>query len=264
MRRATACVPARRERDDAVALWEAVVGEKVTRPDRFVAAAVRAERRPARLPLRHHRPARPAAARVRARPVDADAPARLERFKALAAGVERVSASGTCARCRSAAPRTISSMMLHAARGRRQRRRRAQPASRGLWSRVFAGPTCPTMRRAPAAKRRGRADRRRVAGDAIGVGRRPAARRAARSDRVRPARVRQRAARPSAATSSWRCARLSRYRMLMLTLERMGVTTPAVYASGRAPRGAHRRRSKAAAASSRRRSSRARSRSSRA
>ena len=50
---------------------------------------------------------------------------------------------------------------------------------------------------------------------------------------------------------------LSRYRMLVWTLERMGITTPARLRDRRAPRGPARRRSKGAAASTRRRSSRA-------
>ena len=68
--------PARRQPTTWRRCGKAVVGEKVTRPERFMTAAARVERRPARVSLRHHRAARSAAARVRARAVDGRAGAR--------------------------------------------------------------------------------------------------------------------------------------------------------------------------------------------
>ena len=65
---ATACVPPGGA--DAAALWEAVVGEKLERPDAFVRAALRAGRRTPGVSVRHHRRAGCAAGGVRARPVD--------------------------------------------------------------------------------------------------------------------------------------------------------------------------------------------------
>ncbi len=115
-------------RDEAVALWEAVVGEKVTRPDRFIAQLFELNEGRLVVSLRHHRPARSAAPRVRARPVDhqrADARRTLQ-----GAGRRDVDAF------REAHLRTLPfgrasydlSMTLHAPRGRRQRR----PAPAGV------------------------------------------------------------------------------------------------------------------------------------
>ena len=213
--------------DDAVVMWEAVVGEKVTRVDRFIVQLFELnEGRIAYLydTIGQLDPARRAFALGLWMP---NAPARLDRFKALA---------GAIAAFREAHLRTLPfgrasydlSMTLTRIEVDENGAPR-EPAARAFWSRVFGGPELPDdaarqvraldedpidaawlVQEIGAADVRLRAERL----DQLAFGQRVFGKTAAaeRGDVLVALRA------------------LSRYRMLIWTLERIGITAPAVYA----------------------------------
>ena len=169
-----------------------------------------------------------------------NAAARAERFKALTLGVgalPRIAPADAAVRPRVLRPGDDAD----AHRGRRRRHAGARRRRAASGRACSAAAICPTM---PARQLRDIDEEPIDAAwlvEAIGAGRRARARRAARSDRVRPAAVRRGRRGGARATCSSRCARCARYRMLMWTLERIGIRAPAVYARGGAARGAPRR-----------------------
>ena len=138
----------------------------------------------------------------------------------------------------------------------------AAPASRGFWSRVFAGNDLPDD---AARQMRG------IEEDPIDaawlvetIGSVDVRRRADRLDQIAFGQRMFGAADAAARADVFVAVRaVTRYRMLMWTLERIGIRAPVAVRRGRAPGGADRRASTAAAGSRRRRSFRVRSRSSR-
>ena len=215
------------ERDDVVALWEAVLVEKVTRPDRFVTQLL--ELNEGRLAFLYDTigqldPPR----RAFALGLWMNAPARIERFKALVAGVDayRESHLKTLPFGRASYDLSMTLMRLQVEADGVPR----QPASRGLWSRVFGGPDLPDdgarqMRNAEEDP----IDAAWLAG-AIG-----SADVRLRSERLDQIAFGQRAFAATDANERGdvlvALRALSRYRMLVWTLERMGITTPALYAT---------------------------------
>ena len=171
-----------------VALWEGVVAEKVTRPERFVSQLL--ELNEGRLAYLYDTigqldPPR----RAFALGLWMDAPARVERFKALTAGVDayRESHLRTLPFGRASYDLSMTLTRLEVESNGVPR----QPASRGLWSRVFSGPELPDD---------GARQMRNAEDDPIDAAWLVAAigsadvrlrSRAARPDRVRPARLRR-------------------------------------------------------------------------
>jgi hypothetical protein len=215
------------ESDDATALWEAVVGEKVTRPERFLTQLL--ELNEGRLAYLYDTigqldPPR----RAFALGLWMNAPARMERFRAFVAGVDvyRESHLRTLPFGRASYDLSMTLTRVEVEANGMPR----EPASRGLWSHVFSSADLPDdgarqLRNAEdgpidaawlvaaigSADVRLRSERL----DQIAFGQRVfgAAGAAERGDLLVALRA------------------LSRYRMLMWTLERIGVRTPAVYAS---------------------------------
>jgi hypothetical protein len=215
------------EQDDVVALWEAVVAERVTRPERFVGQLF--ELNEGRLAYLYDTigqldPPR----RAFALGLWMSAPARAERFKALTTGVDsyRESHLRTLPFGRASYDLSMTLMRLEVEANGVPR----QPASRGLWSRVFSGPELPD----DDARQM-----RNVEDDPIDAAWLVAAVGSAdvrlRSERLDQIAFGQRVFGTPGANDRGdvlvALRAMSRYRMLMWTLERMGVKTPAVYAS---------------------------------
>jgi hypothetical protein len=214
--------------DDAVVLWEAVVGEKVTRPDRFIAQLF--ELNEGRLSYLYDTigqldpPRRAFALGLWV----TNAQTRVERFKSLVASIEafREAHLRTLPYGRASYDLTMTFTRLMVDEHGQPR----EPSSRGLWSRVFGGPELPDdgarqMRSiddepfdaAWLVQQIGTADVR------------------LRSERLDQIAFGQRvfATVPAGERGDVLVAlrALSRYRMLVWTLERMGITIPALYAS---------------------------------
>jgi hypothetical protein len=213
--------------DDAVVLWEAVVGEKVTRPDRFIAQLF--ELNEGRLSYLYDTigqldpPRRAFALGL----WNANAQARLERFKALAAAIQqfREAHLRTLPFGRASYDLSMTFTRLEVDANGVPR----DPASRGLWSRVFGGPDLPD----DAARQMRNAEEEPIDAawlvDAIGTA--DVRLRAERLDQIAFGQ-RLFGSAPAAEHGDVLVAlrALARYRMLIWTLERMGVTSPALYA----------------------------------
>ena len=219
--------PPQAERDDVAALWEGVVAEKVTRPDRFITQLL--ELNEGRLAYLYDTigqldPAR----RAFALGLWMNATARAERFKALVAGVDayREAHLKTLPFGRASYDLSMTLMRLEVEADGAPR----QPASRGLWSRVFTGPDLPDD---GARQMRGAEEDPIDAAWLVGVIGSADVR--LRSERLDQIAFGQRVF--AAADADERGDVLvalratSRYRMLVWTLERLGITTPAVYAA---------------------------------
>ena len=223
------------------ALWEAVVGEKVTRPERFMLALFELERRPARVSVstRRSRSIRRAARSCSG--CGSSDPGQAPRtIQGAGDGRDRrVQGLAPARRCRTARASWDLAMALMrlevTANGAP-----APPASRAFWLACLAS-TDLSEDVSPQRRRRLEDDavRRRVAG---GNDRRARTSASAceRLDQIafaqRAIRARWRPRKRAAVLVALRA--LPHYRMLMLTLERMGVQAPAVYAA--AARQAHR------------------------
>src|SRR5439155_7700193 len=227
--RATRVVPPT-ERDDVVAMWEAVVGEKVTRADRLIQQ------------LLDMNDGRVAALYDTVGQLDAphrafvlglwmpDATARLDRFKTLAgpgASAYREWHIRTMPFNRSSYDLAMTLRRIQVADNGAP----ASPNSRGFWTRVFSGVDVPEdaarqlrgieeepVDAAWLAETIGSADVRQRAErlEQIAIGQRVFGDLAGGSDRA-DVFVALRA--------------ISRYRLLILTLDRMGIRSPAVYAA---------------------------------
>jgi len=213
--------------DDVVALWEGVVAEKVTRPERFITQLL--ELNEGRLAFLYDTigqldPAR----RSFALGLWMNPPARVERFKALVASVDayRESHLKTLPFGRASYDLSMTLMRLEVDADGVPR----QPASRGLWSRVFSGADLPDD--GGRQMRNAEEDPIDAAWLAGAVG---SADVRLRSERLDQLAFGQRVF--GAADANERgdvlvaLRAMSRYRMLVWTLERMGITTPAVYAT---------------------------------
>jgi hypothetical protein len=219
--------PAQSERDDVVALWEGVIAEKVTRPERFVTQLLEVnEGRLAYLydTIGQLDPPR----RAFALGLWMDAPARAERFKALTAGVDayRESHLRTLPFGRASYDLSMTLMRVEVETNGTPR----QPASRGLWSRVFGGPELPDD--GARQMRNAEDDPIDAAWLVASIGSVDVRLRSERLDQIAfGQRVFGAVGADERGDVLVALRGLSRYRMLMWTLERMGVRTPAVYAS---------------------------------
>jgi hypothetical protein len=215
------------DREDIAALWESVVLEKVTRADRFIQQLL--ELNEGRLAYLYDvigqlDPARRAFALGLWMP---NAVARTERFKALALGVGayREAHLKTLPLGRASYDLSMTLARIEAGPDGAP----LAPAARGFWSRVFSGSDLPDD---PARQMRAIDEEPIDAAwlvEAIG----PAEVRM-RADRLDQIAFGQRlfgAADPAARADVLVAVRgLNRYRMLMWTLERIGIRAPAVYA----------------------------------
>jgi hypothetical protein len=219
--------PPQAERDDVVALWEGVVAEKVTRPDRFITQLL--ELNEGRLAFLYDTigqldPPR----RAFALGLWLNAPTRLERFKALVAGVDayRESHLKTLPYGRASYDLSMTLMRLQVEADGVPR----QPSSRALWSRVFGGNDLPD----DGARQMKNAEEDPIdaAWFAGAIGSADVRMRSERLDQIAFGQRLFGAADPNERGDVLVALRaLTRYRMLMWTLERMGITAPAVYAT---------------------------------
>ena len=215
------------DRDEVAALWEVVVAEKVTRPERFLTQLL--ELNEGRLAYLYDTigqldPPR----RAFALGLWMDGPARVERFKALTVGIDayREARLRTLPFGRASYDLSMTLMRIEAGDNGVPR----PPALRGLWSRVFSGPELPD----DGARLMRNADEDPI--DAAwlisAIGSADVRQRAERLDQISFAQRVFGAADANERGDVLVALRaLSRYRMLMWTLERMGVRTPAVFAS---------------------------------
>ena len=220
--------PGRRRR--RCALWESAVTRKGDARRSLPSATARAERRQARLSLRRDRTSstrRDARSRSGYGCRTRRAPSL--RFKALALGVGAYRESHMRTLPLGRAPLRPDDDAV-ARRGRRRRHAAAAGVARVLDAGVRRQPTCPTIRRASCAASR-----------TIRSTRRGWSRRSGRSTCVSAPNVSIRSpsrsgysaapAPPRAPMCSSRPARVVRYRMLMWTLERVGIRAASVYAA---------------------------------
>jgi hypothetical protein len=219
--------PPQAEHDDAVALWEGVLAEKVTRPERFITQLL--ELNEGRLAFLYDTigqldpPRRAFALGLWMNPA-----ARAERFKALVSGVDayREAHLKTLPYGRASYDLSMTLTRIEVDGDGAPR----QPSSRGLWSRVFNGPDLPDD---------GARQMRGVEEDPIDaawlVGAIGTADVRLRSERLDQIAFGQRVFASVDANERGdvlvALRALARYRMLVWTLERMGVTAPAVYAA---------------------------------
>jgi hypothetical protein len=214
--------------DDAVVLWEAVVGEKVTRPDRFIAQLFElSEGRLAYLydTIGQLDPPRRAFALGLS---STSAQARVERFRTLAASIDsfREAHLRTLPFGRASYDLTMTFTRLMVDEHGVPR----EPSARAFWARVFAGPELPDD--AARQVRNVEEEPLDAAWLVQQIGTADVRLRAERLDQIAFGQ-RVFATVPPAERGDVLVAlrALSRYRMLMWTLERMGITTPALYAS---------------------------------
>ena len=214
--------------DDAVVLWEGLVGEKVTRPDRFIAQLL--ELNVGRVAYLYDTigqldpPRRAFALGLWM----TSAQTRLERFKALAAAIDgfREAHLRTLPFGRASYDLSMTFTRLEVDANGVPR----DPASRGLWSRVFSSPDLPD----DAARQMRNVEEEPIDAawlvEAIGTA--DVRLRAERLDQIAFGQ-RLFGSVPAAERGDVLVAlrALSRYRMLIWTLERMGITSPALYAS---------------------------------
>ena len=214
--------------DEAVVLWEAVVGEKVTRPDRFIAQLF--ELNEGRLSYLYDTigqldpPRRAFALGLWI----TNAQTRVERFRSLAAATSsfREAHLRTLPFGRASYDLSMTFTRLEVDETGVPR----EPASRGFWSRVFGGPDLPD----DAARQVRNVEEEPI--DAAwlveSIGAADVRLRAERLDQIAFGQ-RVFANTPAAERGDVLVAlrALSRYRMLVWTLERMGMTSPAVYAN---------------------------------
>ena len=217
--------------DEAIPLWEAVIGESVTRPDRFlIALFTQADGRMARLYDTIGQ-----LDRLRQRFAlglwMSDSSARLEMMHALAAA--SIAASGDRGDMKTQPfvrqPHDLTALLMRvrvdAAGGP------AAPSSRSFWARVVEGAELPAD---PARMLRESADNRPI--DAAWLaGLADTGDMRLRAERLDQFAFGQRvfaAASPSEMPDVFVAVRaFRRYRMLMVTLERIGISTPATYAA---------------------------------
>ena len=213
--------------DGAVALWEAVALEKVTRPDRFIQQLL--ELNDGRLAylfdsIGNLDPSRRAFALGLWMPNPAT---RVERFKALALGVGAYRESHLKTLPLGRASYDLPMTLIRIAAG--PDGAPSPPAARGFWARVFAGTELPD----DAARQLRGVDEEPI--DAAWlvemIGTADVRTRAERLDQLafghRLFGAADAAARPDVLTA---VRAMARYRMLMWTLERIGIRAPAVYA----------------------------------
>ena len=218
--------------DAAAPLWEAVVREKVTRPDRFVRELLRAGRRDGSRTSTTRSASSIRRSGVRARPVDARTPRCARSASAAGRGerrrVPRVAPAGPCR----SPGRSSTSRCCWRGCGSTRTDRAAPPAARALWSAAFGSGDLSDDEAAHAAcARRRRAGRRRVARERDRRRRRAAARRSARSVGASDSACSRARGEADRAAALIALRAFDRDRMLMLTLERIGITNPAVYAA---------------------------------
>jgi hypothetical protein len=217
------------ERDDVTALWEAVIPEKMTRPDRFVLQLL--ELNEGRLLYLYDvigqldPPRRAFALGLWMTNVTA----RTERFRALTAGVGafRESQLRTLPLGRASYDLSMTLMRIEAGPDGTP----LPPASRGLWSRVFAGADLPDD---PARQLRNAEDDPIDAAWLIET--MGSAEVRLRSERLDQIAFGQRVFAGAAGANERgdvfiTLRAFSRYRMLMWTFERIGIKAPAAYAT---------------------------------
>ena len=216
------------DRDDATPLWETLVAEKVTRPERFVTLLLEVnEGRVAYLygTVGQLDPARRAFALGLWM---SNAAARAERFKALAAGVAayRESHLRTLPLGRASYDLSMTLARIDVEADGTPH----APAARGFWSRVFSATDLPDD---PLRSLRGAGEDPIDAAwlvETIGIA--DVRTRAERLDQIAFAQRVFAAAAPADRADVFLAVRaLSRYRMLMWTLDRVGLRAPGVYVS---------------------------------
>src|SRR5437762_384594 len=217
-----------RDRDDVTALWETVVGEKVTRPERFLTALFEAgEGRVAYLfdTVGHLDPAR---RRFALGLWIDDSVRRLERFKALAtAGLGAFKEWHVRTMPYSRAPWDFAMAVMRLEVN--EDGAPAPPASRAFWSRALANGDVAEETVLPAKGGDAPIDALWLAET---VGEADIRQRVDRLDQIAFAQRRFAALAPADAPSAIAAVRgLPHCRMLLLTLERIGVRPPALYAA---------------------------------